>query len=495
MTTATRPRGRRPERRERWRYPITPTERQAEALTVYADETLFGGAAGPGKSEWLLLEHVLLALQVPGSASALFRRTFADLSRPGGLILRLLERLPADVATYHRGEHRWTFRNGSIIELAHLERDADVQKYQGAEYQLIGFDELTQFTLWQYRYLLSRLRASGEVRSRLAELGLRPRAIAATNPGGPGHGWVRERFIDPAPPGIVWAPAPTDDEPTPGTRVFVPGLLEDNPHLDASYRRRLESLPEDERRALLLGDWDVFAGQRFREWDRSIHVVDPEDVELSWGGTVRAVGVDYGLDAPYAALWGAKLADGLIYVYREDAGPGFTPREQARRILELEQPGERTPQRPVPVFVDPSTWARQPGQPNAKATKGRPPSGSIASDYALEGLPVHRANNDRLRGAAMIADKLRVRADGRPRLYVSSSCRYLIRSLPALVRDPKRPEDVDTRGDDHAYDALRYLILGLEGLSPGEAPPGRDRGRAPTTGDRTVTGDLRSAGF
>jgi hypothetical protein len=437
-----------------------------------------------------------MAVTVAGSASVLFRRTFPDLSRPGGLILRLIARLPPQVATYNKTEHRWTFRNGSIIELAHLERDADVGKYQGAEYQLIGFDELTQFTEWQYRYMSSRLRATGEVARKMAELGLRPRMVAATNPGHVGHGWVRARFVDPAPPGVVWLPEPTADEPEPGTRVFIPGLLSDNPYLDESYRRRLANLPEDERRALLFGDWDVFAGQRFREWDRAIHVIDPEELPISFGGMTRALGVDYGLDAPFAALWGAKLPDGGAVVYREVAAAELTPREQAERILALEAKGERTPQRIVPVYLDPSTWQRQPGQPKARAmSPGAPPAGSIAGTYAEAGLPVKRANNDRLYGASLVADKLRVRADGRPRLYVYSTCRYLIKTLPALVRDPSRPEDVDTKGDDHGYDALRYLLAGLEGLAGSAGSDPADRGRAPVTGERTMTSSIRRAAF
>ena len=495
MTTAVkgRPRAR---RSGRWRYPITPTPRQAEALATYADEILFGGAAGPGKSEWLLLEAIILAVTVPGSASVLFRRTFRDLDRPGGLILRLLARLPASVATYNKTEHRWTFRNGSVIELAHLERDSDVAKYQGAEYQLVGFDELTQFTEWQYRYMTSRLRAAGDVARRMAELGLRPRIVAATNPGHVGHGWVRARFIDPAPPGIVWLPEPTLDEPTPGTRAFIPGLLTDNPFLDEAYRRRLNNLPIDERRALLYGDWDVFAGQRFREWDRAIHVIEPEDLPISLGGMTRALGVDYGLDAPYCALWGAKLPDNGVVVYREDVGAGYTPREQAARILGAEAKGERTRQRVIPVYLDPATWARNPSD-TAKRRPGdrRPPKGSIAGIYAAAGLPVKRAHNDRIAGAALVADKLRVREDGRPRLYVYSTCRYLIKTLPALIRDDKRPEDVDTDGDDHGYDALRYLLAGLDGMGSGTSAEPQVRGRAPVTGDRTMTGSIRKASF
>lgn len=511
---------------ERWSYPYggrpgdEPSPVQQKAHAAWADEVLFGGAAGPGKTDWLLAEVLTTLLEIPGSNAAIFRRTFPDLSRPGGIIQRLLARIPKRVGTYNASDHQWSFRNGSLLAISHLERDQDIQKYQGAEFDLIGFDQVEQFTEWQYRFLGSRLRSAGATVERMAELGYRPRRISTANPGGPGHAWVKARWIDPAPPNVVWRPRPSDDEPNPGTRVFIPGRLEDNPHIDPTYRQRLENLPEDDRRALLLGDWDVFAGQRFKEFRRDLHVIAPEDYPIALGGVSKGVGLDYGLDAPFVALWGAKGPDGLIIVYREVDGSGYTPTEQAHLILDAERPGERTVQRQIPVFADPSTWARQP-QNTAPAVKGLPPEGSIAGDYAAAGLgPLVRAQNDRIRGAALVADRLRVRHVGHdraepcpgatplgaivgtcgPRLVFYDTCADTIRTLPSLVRDPRNPEDVDTKGDDHWYDAARYLLAGLEGLPGPSASADRRSTRDPTapkglgTG-KTATGSLRKKGF
>lgn len=458
-----------------------PTERQRAAHTTYADELLYGGAAGGGKSKYLRMEALTTALEVPGIAVLIFRRTFPDLNRAGGLIPAFREEVPRKLGTYNEVKHTWTLRNGSTIELAHLARDSDVGKYQGSEYQLIIFDEGTQFTEHQYRYLLSRLRAGGALKDRLKAKNYRPRMIVTANPGGVGHEWVRRRWVDPAPPGTVWRPTPSLEDPRPGTRCFIPARVTDNPHVDDGYIDKLNGLDEDQRRALRDGDWDVYTGQRFSAWRRDVHVIDPEDLPLPLGGVTRACGVDYGLDAPFAALWGAKLADDLVVVYRELYAPGLTPAEQAAAITAAEAPGERGRSRPLPVALDPSTWARNPhvkaeplvGGVSVGKAKGEdpPPPGSIAAAYVDElGGAVTKARNDRLAGVALVASKLRVRADGLPRLLVYSTCRNLIRTLPSLPRDEKRGEDVDTKAEDHAYDALRYLLMELEQSAPVVAP-------------------------
>jgi hypothetical protein len=485
------------------RVDYVPTPRQALAHATLVDELLYGGAAGGGKSRFARMEALAFACQVPGSATLILRKSFPDLNRAGGMIPMLRLEVPRELGRYHTSDRIWTLRNGSTIELGYLGTDADVANYQGAEYQLIILDEGTQQTEFRYRYLLSRLRASGELAARMEAAGLYPRAIVTANPGGVGHAWVKARWIDPAPPEQAWKPAPSLEDPEPGVRCFIPAKVTDNTHIDDGYIRKLNALPEDERRALRDGDWDVYAGQRFRGFRRDIHVIEPEDLPLGLGGITRAVGVDYGLDAPYAALWGARLADGLIVVYREDYAPGYTPDEQAERILSLEAPGERDIMRPVPVALDPSCWARNPHV--STSTKGPailtvgdpgdddPPPGSIADAYRRRlGRAVVKAHNDRLAGVALIADKLRVRPDGLPRLLIYSTCRNLIRTLPALPRDPRRPEDVDTKAEDHAYDALRYLVNELERHNP--PPPGTPAERASDDKRhrpaRTITGRL-----
>lgn len=483
--------------------PAGPNTRQTVAHSIEVDELLYGGAAGGGKTDWLIAEVLAVLMEFPGSNGVIFRRTYPQLSELGGIEQRLLDRLPRSIGTYNATDHVWHFRNGSKLRLAHCQTDRDVTKYQGAEWAVVGFDQVEQFTEFQYRYLLHRLRVSGELAKTMEAAGYVPKAIATANPGGVGHGWVKRRWIDAFPAGgVPFRPAPDPvDDPNPGTRCYVPATVDDNPDVDPTYAARLDRLPEDDRRAMRYGDWNVYAGQRFRDFRTATHVIEPEQLPIPVGaGITRGIGVDYGLDAPFCALWGAKLADNLVVVYRELYKAGLTPAEQARRILDAEAPGERRPGRPSPVALDPSTWARNPNMPKVPPrTFGniadRPPPGSIAATYLDTGVPVTKARNDRLAGVAVVADKLRVRPDGFPRLLIYSNCRNLIRTLPELVRDEKRPEDVDTHGEDHAYDALRYLILLLEGMpvagaAEGKAEARRVRGEPDVVPGRSVTGDL-----
>lgn len=477
----------------RWRYPYVPTEKQRFAHQLVADEMLYGGAAGGGKSEWMLGDFVNHCLLIPNFRTVIFRKTYPALVK--SLIPRLAERIPRTVGTFNKTDSIWTFRNGSTLELGYMDTELDTTtKYQGPEYQRIGFDELTQFTEFQYNWMLGRLRASGEVLATMDRLGVRLAMRASANPGGRGHHWVKAKFVDPAPANVVHRPDPTPDDPVPLSRVYVPARLDDNPHMDAGYASRLSSDPVL-RRALRDGDWDILQGVRFSAWRRNIHVIDPEQFPIPLGGGVpRGVGVDYGLEAPFSAHWGAKFGDGLIVIYRELYTPGLTPRQQAEAIRDAEHDDERGPNRDIPIALDPACWQRAADQPIKSALgKDVPPAGSIASYYRdVFGTAVVKAKHERLAGAALLDDKLAVRADKLPRILVYSTCTNLIRTLPALSRSKKNPEDVETTEEDHAYDSLRYLLMELEqGGSKRPEQPSGWKGQDL----RPETGGLSSAGF
>ncbi|GMA40204.1 terminase large subunit domain-containing protein [Mobilicoccus caccae] len=438
------------------------TDKQRDFHSATEPLVLFGGSAGGGKSRSVREEALSFASAVPGSRQLILRRTFPELARSHVQAFRL--ELPVELGVYAEAAHEVRLRNGSVVELGHLQHEGDVQRYQSAEYARIYADEATQLTQFQLTYMQSRLRVAGPVRDRMAELGLVPAMRMTANPGGVSHAWVKAQFIDPAPPGTTFTPPATLEDPNPAARRFIPARVTDNPHIDASYVDRLNGLDEDTRRALRDGDWDVYAGMAFGEWRREVHVVDPARMpgpdELA--AYPRAVGCDYGLSAPFAAVWLARLGDGLLYLYRERYAPELTPHEQAEQIRDAETRAERD--RPCPVALDPSTWARNPhhvtrhpGRTIGDLEQG-PPPGSIAAAYRdVLGGRVEKADNDRMAGVALLRDKLRVRDDGAPRLVVSSACVETIRTLPSLPRDPRRPElYLSTGVEDHLADALTY---------------------------------------
>jgi hypothetical protein len=465
-------------------YSHGPTERQtiAHRYAAWVDEVLYGGATGGGKTDWLIAEVLAALFRWPGVTGGIFRRSYTELSQAEGIIPRLLTRIPRSVGSYNGTHHVWTFKpvapgfgvnvagaytsKGSELHLGHVARDAELANYLGSEYAIQAWDQVEAHTEWQFITMQSRLRIPLE----LERAGLHPRAIATANPGGRGHVWVKRRWIDPAPPMVVWQPNPTDAEPAPGTRLFVPALLDDNPHVGPSYARRLDNLDPMLRRAWRFGDWDVLGGQRFGHFRRNTHVISPAQLPIPLtGGVPKAVGVDYGITAPFCALWGALFPGNppLIVVYRELYKTDLTPRQQAELILASERPGERDPERPIPVFLDPSTWARAADVVEGKDNlhPERPPTNSIAWRYADAGVPVRRANNDRLAGAAALDEALLIHeyAGGiqLPGILIYDTCLNLIRTLPELMRGEKRPEDIEDDSEDHAYDALRYLLGGL----------------------------------
>lgn len=253
-------------------------------------ETLFGGSAGGGKSDALLMA-ALQYVEVPKYAAILFRRTFADLALPGALMDRAQEWLVGTEARWNERDKTWTFPSGASVSFGYLEHENHKFRYQSAEFQFIGFDELTQFSESQYRYLFSRLR-----RLEGSKVPLRMRS--ASNPGGVGHEWVKQRFIVEKP------------------HLFVPATLDDNPHLDRDeYIRSLQELDPVTRRQLLDGDWSARqAGSKFRrEW---FEIVDaaPAEARRARYWDLAATEPKPGKDPDWTA--GALLAEkeGVFYI-------------------------------------------------------------------------------------------------------------------------------------------------------------------------------------
>ena len=391
-------------------------------------EVLFGGAAGGGKSYGQLLDALSVALRYPGSRQLILRRTYPELDR--SLVRVSLSLFPREIYTYSSSSHTGIFKNGSIVDFGYCADENDVFRFQSAEYDVIRFDELTHFTEFQYIYLISRLRGMNPC----------PKQIkSTTNPGGVGHAWVKTRFIDPMPPETAFVGKDG------ASRIFIPARVDDNRFLsmaDPDYKKRLSLLPDREKKALLYGDWNIFEGQFFSEFDLSLHTVDAFPIPSHWR---RYRTIDYGLDR-LVCLWIAVSPTGECYVYRELAGSDMVISEASRAILLSEEAKETV----YATLAPPDLWHRT--QESGK---------SKASLFRDNGILFTRSSNDREAGWLALKELLRPRADGTPTLRIFRSCRELIRCLPALQVDRRRPGDTMTEPHSltHAPDALRGFAV------------------------------------
>lgn len=418
----------------------TASDRQKKFHQSRAFETLYGGAAGGGKTAALVAEAVSYALEYPKARIYIFRKTTPELKQS---VLPEIYKQCADYInvakglTFNAQDRVFTFTNGSIIQLAYLENEADKYKYQSAEMHLLLIDELTHFTQDEYEYLKTRVRSTGNHPLKV---------MCATNPGNIGHAWVKAYFID------ITEPEKIYKDRNGNTRIFIPAKVTDHPSPEfvESYTKVLEANSNpDLRRALLLGDWDIFAGQAFNEWRREDedgkpwHVVDPFAIPKHW---IKWFAYDYGYNSFAAGLWFAKEPNtDRIFIYREFYESEMAASRQAEQILMRDQDEDVRLR-----LADPSIWK----------DKGDVETGeNIASILQRAGLIFQPANNDRIAGKNVIHEMLAPAADGLPKMQVFSSCINFIKTIPALPVDPNRPEDIDTRSEDHLYDCARYGLI------------------------------------
>ena len=406
------------------------TPKQYRFLKCTADEVLFGGAAGGGKSYAQLIDAFVYAVNYPGSKQLILRRTLPELEK--SLIRVSLGLYPRSVYKYNSNKHIGKFKNGSVIDFGYCDRENDVYQYQSAEYDVFRFDELTHFTEDMYIYLMSRIRGVNSY----------PKSIkSSTNPGGVGHSWVKKRFID------VCVDGRFEDEN--GTREFIPAKVYDNHFLmnnDPEYLKRLQRLSEKDRKALLYGDWDIFDGQFFTEFRRDLHVVKPFVVPDHWK---RYVAMDYGLDMLAAYLIAVDEHE-KAYVMREVYQSNLIISAAAAKVKELVA-GE-----PVQLYyAPPDLW-------NRRQDTGK----SVAEIFLDNGIMLVKTSNNRESGWLNLKEWLNPYTDETgtetANLVIFEGCTNLIRCLPALVYDKKNPNDVATEPHEitHAPDALRYFVSG-----------------------------------
>lgn len=435
---------------------------QTSFLSATEEEVLYGGAAGGGKS-YAMIADPMRYFNNPNFVGLLLRRTNDELRELKWETQKLYPRaFPG--AKWKEQQSMWQFPSGAKFWMTYLERDDDVMRYQGQAFSWIGIDELTQYaTPFAYTYLKSRLRtADPELKK---TLGIR----ATTNPGGPGHHWVKKMFIDPEVPNkAFWAtdletgeilryPDDHEDVSKRGKplfkRRFIPAMLKDNPYLynDGTYERSLQGLPENERRKLLYGDWSIVEGAAFAEFNPKYHVCTPFDIPPNWR---RFRSADYGYSAPACVLWFAiDPSFDTLYVYKELYGRGMTGVDLARKVMEIE---EDDPGRVDYGILDSSVW-------HQRGHFGP----SIAEEMIAEGCrwrESDRSKGSRTAGKNRLHELLKLKespfGEKKPGIIFFENCRQIISDIPAIPSHPDGIDDIDDRyPNDHSYDALRYGIM------------------------------------
>lgn len=449
---------------------------QAAYVNCPVFEVCYGGARGGGKTsgslgDWLLHEH-----EYGKHARGLFiRRNLTDLEDTIEEARNLFEPLGAH---WRSQKSEFRFPSGALLRFRYLERDEDASKYQGHEYTRVYVEELTQFASDK-----PVMKLKGALRSRHGV----PCGFRATcNPGGPGHSWVKARYIDPGAWKIVYEEFanPFTGENQRLGRVFIPARLSDNPLLleaDPLYVAKLQQTGSAELvKAWLMGDWNIVEGAFFENWRQDRHEIRPFKIPEDW---TRFTSLDWGSAAPFSVGWWTIAGDdtraetetgstitiprGAMVRYREwygceknqpNVGVKLTAEQVADGILEREQADEKITYR----VADPAIFAENGGP-------------SIGQRMILRKVVQKAADNKRIaqKGAMGGWDQMRERLRGvafdRPMIVTFVTCRDSIRTIPALQHDPNRAEDLDTDGEDHAADEWRYACMSRPWARP--APP------------------------
>jgi len=430
--------------------------KQSDFLSSECDEVLYGGAAGGGKSYAMLLFALKRRMEHPGTTGIIFRRTYPELEK--SVIQESHKIYTYFGAKYNQAKHCWTFpkvdgyASPSVQWFGHAEGQGDVYKYLSSEFQDMCFDESTLFTEFQFTYLTSRCRSSRPE--------VKPLIRLASNPGNVGHLWHYKRYIEPYYVHKIWK-----NKETGKTLTFIPAKVKDNPALceaDPGYVQRLKELPEKKYLALAEGRWDVFEGMYFNEWNATpgqsvLRVPRKPDTF-----TQKYLSFDWGFSNPACVLWHEVTPLGRIFTYRELYITRQGPKKLAKIILEM------TPENEVIecMYASPEIWGKK-----ADLEGGGEPIRDLMQEVLGTRIQMVKANNSRVQGWLKMREYMGKAPDGLPWWQVSPLCVNLIRTVPTLIHDDHRPEDVDGKCDDDPAEASRYFLVSLKDVPRADINP------------------------
>lgn len=435
------------------------SDKQYAFLSADKKHVGFGGARGGGKSWAIRTKAKILACSYAGIKILIVRRTFPELVN--NHINQLREELHG-LARYNKTEKVFTFPNGSTIKFGYCNNDRDLDQYQGAEYDVIFLDEATQLQEMWIKKITACVRGVNSF----------PKRIYYTcNPGGASHGYFKRLFIDKR----------YEDGEDPEEYAFIQALVTDNKALMESqpdYIRQLEALPPKLRMAWLEGRWDIFEGQFFEDFratpdiklctkagitpeealrqHRFTHVIEPFDLNV---GEKRGWNImrsyDFGYNKPFSLGYWAVDYDGVLYRILEiygctqtpDEGVKWSPDEQFKRIREFENEHPWLKGRKIVDSVaDPAIWDSSRGE-------------SIAETAARYGIYFTPGDNQRIPGWMQVHYRLQFDENGYARMYVFKNCQAFIRTIPLMMYSDTKPEDLDTKLEDHCPDEVRYMCM------------------------------------
>lgn len=418
-----------------------PNEKQKLVLKAKAKHIGFGGARGGGKSWVVRTKAKLLALRYPGIRILIVRRTYPELINNH---INILRTQLLGIAKYNDKDKVLKFQNGSTINFQYCSNDADLDRMQGVEYDVIFLDEATQLSEYQMKTIAACLRGVNDF----------PKRIYYTcNPGGQGHQYIKRIFID----------RRYEDGEDPNDYEFVQSLVTDNVALMKSqpdYIKQLEALPPKIREAWLHGSWDVYEGQFFEQFadrpehykDRQwTHVIDPFEIPDGW--TIGR-SFDWGYSKPFSCGWWAVDYDGVMYRILELYGCTKTPNEGVKwipdkvfaEIHRIEKEHRWLKGKNIVGIADPAIWNAERGD-------------SIADTAAKHQVYFSKGDHERIPGWMQCHYRMQFDENGYPMMYVFSNCKGFIRTIPLLVYDDHKVEDIDTDGEDHVADEFRYWAM------------------------------------